>query len=152
MYHYNECGLDNVYLENGYTVEYEDGEEFVSFDDFEGIHRAIAKSICEQGSWLSREQFKFLRKEMNLSQSALGSLLFCDRQTIARWEKGESPISQAQDILLRAIYLESINETSHVAMMIESLADADAEEALKDLVLQEDKDGKWHRIEALETA
>ena len=64
MYHYNECGLDNVYLENGYTVEYEDGEEFVSFDDFEGIHRAIAKAICEQSSWLSREQFKFLRKEM----------------------------------------------------------------------------------------
>lgn len=152
MYHYDECGLENVYLENGYTVKYEDGEEFISFDDFEGIHRAIAKAICEQSSWLSKEQFKFLRKEMNLSQSALGSLLFCDRQTIARWEKGESPITQAQDILLRAIYMESINETSHVAMMIESLADADVDDALKALVLQEDAQGKWHRIEDLETA
>ncbi|WP_277207054.1 helix-turn-helix domain-containing protein [Vibrio misgurnus] len=147
MYHYTECGLDNVYLENGYTLEIEDGEQFVSFDDFEGIHQAIAMAICEQSVWLSKEQFKFLRKELNLSQSALGALLFCDRQTVARWEKGDTPISRAQDVLLRAIYTESINRESHVALMLEALADADIADQLQKVVLHEDPTGKWHRVE-----
>ncbi|KJR21503.1 helix-turn-helix domain-containing protein [Vibrio sp. S234-5] len=152
MYHYTECGLDNVYLENGYTIEEEDGEKFVSFDDFEGIHQAIANAICEQSAWLSKEQFKFLRKELNLSQSALGTLLFCDRQTIARWEKGETPISRPQDVLLRAIYRESINKESHIALMLEALADADIDNSQQNLVLQECGDGKWHRTESLQIA
>jgi hypothetical protein len=67
MYHYTECGLNNIYLINGIKITEEDGEEFVSYANFDGIQQAIATSICSQITWMSPEQFKFLRKEFNLS-------------------------------------------------------------------------------------
>ena len=73
MYHYEACGLDNIYLANGYEIVEEDGEEFVSFHNFDGIQRAVALAVCKQNKWMTKEQFKFLRKEFNLSQTALGT-------------------------------------------------------------------------------
>lgn len=147
MHHYTESGLNNIYLVNGYEITEEDGEMFISYENFDQIQQAIAIAICNQKSWMSAEQLKFIRKEFNLSQSALGLLLYCDRQSIARWEKSETAIPPLVDITLRALYLESINEDSHVRLTIDSLADAEIADLNKEIRI-ENKDGKWQAVVA----
>ena len=38
MYHYTECGLQNVWLTNGYDVCEVDGEKAVSISDVDELH------------------------------------------------------------------------------------------------------------------
>ncbi|PSW20188.1 transcriptional regulator [Photobacterium sanctipauli] len=137
MFHYDTCGLDYIYLKNGYEVEVEDGEEFVSFHDFDGIQEAIGLSIVNQKRWMTKEQLKFIRGEFNLSQTKFGSMLFVDRQTIARWEKGEVAIPPMMDINIRLLYLESIDKESNISMMVEYLADAEASDIMEKVILEE---------------
>ena len=40
MYHYKECGLQNVWLENGYFIQKTKHGKAVSFHDVEGLHQA----------------------------------------------------------------------------------------------------------------
>jgi hypothetical protein len=39
--HYTACGLDNVYLLNGFKREIIDGEEYVTIEDMDGLWRAL---------------------------------------------------------------------------------------------------------------
>ena len=79
-YHYRECGLDNVYLVNGFTVDEEDGEEYVSIDDIHGLHRLIAKQIVDKTTAMTGAEYRFLRIEMNLSQKTIGELFGVDQR------------------------------------------------------------------------
>jgi len=42
MYHYTLCGLDNVWLENGYQVRETSYGQGISVHDVEGLHEVIA--------------------------------------------------------------------------------------------------------------
>jgi putative transcriptional regulator len=123
MYHYTESGLDNVYLSNGYDETTEDGEEFVSFTDAYGLHRLIASRIAHQDNPLNGKECRFLRVEMNMSQKTLAFSFDVDTQTIARWEKGQSPIPRTSDVSLRAMYLESVDSESNTASLLKQIAE-----------------------------
>ena len=109
-YHYRECGLDNVYLVNGFTVDEEDGEEYVSIDDIHGLHRLIAKQIVDKTTAMTGAEYRFLRIEMNLSQKTIGELFGVDAQTVARWEKGKNEQPKMVDVLIRDVYNEFIEK------------------------------------------
>ena len=50
MYHYTECGLDNVWLENGYKVHKTPYGKGVSIDDASGLHAVlVAELVKKQG-------------------------------------------------------------------------------------------------------
>jgi hypothetical protein len=44
-YRYKACGLDNIYLLNGYDVEEHDGEKHVFVRNMEELHKAIGCHI-----------------------------------------------------------------------------------------------------------
>ena len=46
-YHYKESGLDNVYLENGFTIHKTPYGEGVSIQDTAGLHKAIGVWLVE---------------------------------------------------------------------------------------------------------
>lgn len=104
-FHYTACGLDDIYLVNGYERHDTAYGEGVSIHNIENLHRVIAEHIIERRKTLSNKEFRFLRKEMNLTQKELGELVGKDEQTIARYEKGQSPISSPVDKLVRVLYL-----------------------------------------------
>lgn len=104
-YEYRECGLEGVFLHNGYHVINHDGEEFVSIVDTEGLHRRIGEQLVIHSKELSPNEIRFLRKTMDLTQSELGRWMGKDSQTVARWEKGQTDIPKVADRLLRAIFL-----------------------------------------------
>ena len=137
MYHYTESGLSNVYLVNGFTVEVEDGEEFTSIDDANGLHKAIAMAIVDSKRPLTHEEFKFLRVELNLSQKALGKSFGVDEQTIARYEKEQTKIPRTTDAALRALYVESQDKNNPIGYFLELLANSEAATAAKEIHLEE---------------
>jgi putative transcriptional regulator len=109
MYEYTGCGLEGIYLKNGYrTVESSYGSS-VAIEDLEGLHRAIASDILGQKTPMSGHQFRFLRKEQDLVQNELAALLRVDVQTIANWEKkARDAVPGPADVAMRACYCASI--------------------------------------------
>lgn len=125
MIEYKGCGLLNIFLSNGYQeIETPYGKS-VSIDDLEGLHRAIGTEIVTREPTLSGLEFRFLRKELELSQDRLGNLLGRDAQTIALWEKEKSDLPKMADMLLRAIYSESYDGNVQIKDMIERLYELD---------------------------
>jgi len=105
--HYRACGLDDVYLVNGFTREQIDGEEAVAIEDLDGLWKAIGLALVEERKALAPKEVRFLRRHMDLTQAELGAELRVSDQTVARWEKGETPISGTADVLLRILFLAS---------------------------------------------
>ncbi|MGH2510350.1 MAG: helix-turn-helix domain-containing protein [Ktedonobacteraceae bacterium] len=143
-YHYTECGLDDVYLMNGYhqhKTPYGDG---VSVEDADALHRVIAIQLCLTRAQLKPNEYRFLRKLMDLTQSELASLLRCDAQTVARWEKDESKAKGSADRLLRLIYLSRVNNKIEVSKIVENLASLDDDHSTQKDVFQKTKQ-KWKK-------
>lgn len=106
MYQYSSCGLENVFLKNGYTIKETPYGPAVAIDDIEGLHRAIALDILRQRTPLTGQQFRFLRKEQDLTQAELAAILGVTEQTVAAWEKQKKdPVQMMADISMRAYYL-----------------------------------------------
>lgn len=122
MFHYVACGLNTVYLVNGYEeIDHPEGKGF-QIEDIKGLHVAIAHEIISQPSGMNSDEFRFLRTELNLSRKALASLLGLSFETIKKKESGENPIGKLEDAVLRLLYAESRNEVSMVKQSLEGIA------------------------------
>jgi len=105
---YRGCGLDGIYLLNGYSIEEHDGEEHVSISDVDGLHQAIGRHLIVHRKGLSPKEIKFLRNTMGITQAEMAARLGNNSQSVARWEKGECEIPGTSEKLLRAVFLASL--------------------------------------------
>lgn len=106
--HYKDCGLDSIFLLNGFETETHDGEEYVTIKDIDGLHRAIGLHIIMSRKAPSGKEVRFLRNEMDMSQSELGSTLGVTDQSVARWEKGQTEVPGPATFALKVLYLISL--------------------------------------------
>lgn len=129
-YHYTECGLDNVYLLNGFEItKLNDGDEEIFIHDIDGLHKTIGMALIEKKTLFIGQEIKFIRTTLDLSQSALAKILGCGYQTVLLWEKDKQPISKTADRLLRAIFFSYLNpeKDGSIYNMINEIADIDSE-------------------------
>lgn len=103
-YPYTGCGLDNIFLINGYKITHHDGEEYVAITDIDGLHRAIGRHLVMHRKGLSPKEVRFVRKAMELTQAELAAKLGNDAQSVARWEKGICAMPGTAEKLFRVIY------------------------------------------------
>ena len=76
MLKYDDCGLRNIWLANGYRYEEIDGHgRCLEIDDIEGLHRSIAHQLVHYRKRLSGAEIRFLRVEMGMSQKRLADSL-----------------------------------------------------------------------------
>jgi len=106
-YHYVASGLDNIYLLNGVAIEETPYGAMVTIENLNGLHHAIGLHIVEKADPMLGAEFRFLRKQMELTQGQLGKRLRVTGQTIANYEKGHTKLGPA-DPLMRGFYLLSI--------------------------------------------
>ncbi|MBS0522250.1 MAG: transcriptional regulator [Proteobacteria bacterium] len=140
MLHYPECGLDNVYLVNGYRVRRTPYGEAVSIEDVDGLYASIARSLVEKAGALNGKEFRFLRKHLGFSQSRLGEWLGYDEQTVSRWEREKSDIPPAADRLLRGYHREiKQGGAARLRELVTRLTELDDETAEKQLRLKRSK-------------
>jgi DNA-binding transcriptional regulator YiaG len=131
MYHYTECGLRNVWLANGYAERKTPYGKGVAIDNLQGLHRAIAQQLVRLPRPLKGAEFRFLRKELDLSQAALAEYLGCSIQALARWEKGKSRIAKPAERLLRALFRESDEGNVRIRELVERIGRGGAPERAK---------------------
>ena len=105
-YHYTECGLDYVYLVNGFEPIDTGYGPVVQVMNASKLDRAIADVVVRRQSRLVGREVRFLRGILDMTQAELGKALGKDAQSIARWEKGKTEIPPTEDIAIRQIYLE----------------------------------------------
>lgn len=144
MYHYKSCGLDGIYLKNGYSKAVVDGKNSVSITALDSLHEAISINLCDLPRKLVGNEIRFLRIEMDMSQKALGILLEKTDQAIAKWEKGESEISRGDDVSLRGLYLESVNKDSKLGELLRRFNELDREIQKKAVFIE--KKAIWHQV------
>ena len=105
--HYRACGLDDVYLFNGFKVETIDGEEYVTIEDLDGLWKTIGLHLVTIRKELEPKEIRFLRHHMNFTQAELAAQMRVTDQTVARWEKGVNALQGPEDMLLRVLFLSS---------------------------------------------
>ena len=140
-YRYTGAGLPNIYLRNGYTVRESVYGQTVSFDDVHGLHRAIGLAVVGKSGCITREELRFLRKELGLSQRELAALVGSSEQTVSLWERnGKTP--RAADLLVRLLYTERAAGHVRVGRALRELAGLDAAEDVATMQF-ETADGGW---------
>lgn len=131
MYHYTECGLQNVWLVNGYVKHKTPYGNGVSIHDVDGLHKMIGLHLT-QLPHLTGAQLRFLRKQMGMSQNALASLLGTSEQNISLWER-RGRIPKSSDRLVRLLYREQVDGSVPIRNLIEQVIALDdrADEKIK---------------------
>ncbi|MGD0961055.1 MAG: hypothetical protein ABSB19_14715 [Methylomonas sp.] len=143
MHHYKSCGLNNIWLENGYSIiNDEEYGECVSISDTVGLHKAIAHDLIFNKPTLTGKEFRFLRKELDLSQKALSDLLGNEEQAVARWEK-TGHVPKWADRLLRACVAEFYGEPTGIQRLIARIRDID-EQGQEKKIFKDDNSG-WKK-------
>jgi len=105
---YRACGLDEIYLLNGYDLEDHDGEQYMSVSKMEELHQAIGRYLVTHRKGLAPKEIRFLRNTMNLTQSELAAKLGNNAQSVARWENGKCEVPGSSEKLLRLVFLASL--------------------------------------------
>ena len=123
---YLGCGLDNIWLASGYHTETIDGEETITVRDLDGLLRAIGQTLVKRKKLLTGKEVRFLRQQMDLTQSELARLVGCDAQQIARYEKGQNKMPGPADRLLRMLYREHLNDHCSTRDILEALDELDS--------------------------
>ncbi|HEV7367653.1 hypothetical protein [Arenibaculum sp.] len=150
MYHYTQCGLDNIWLLNGYHEE--DLGEYgatVVVERADELERVIALHLAKQERPLTGQEFRFLRVMLDLSQTSIGRRLGKDYQTVARWEADtHKAVPRFADASIRARYLESIGERPLFTQIEDRLAEIAAAVgkgslAKAKLAFEERPGGQW---------
>ncbi len=146
-YRYQECGIDNVCLVNGYEFVDTPRGLGVMIENVEGLHRAIGYHLVNEKKRLNGQEFRFLRHELNLTQSSLGKLVDVSDQSVARWEKGETPVPGGADKVIRMLYTEHIGGNERITEILARLAELD-ELLDEEMSFFEDTEEGWQLADA----
>lgn len=120
-YQYRECGLDNIWLVNGYQIHDTAYGQGVSFVRADALDAAIAKALTEKPAPLTGREFRFLRIMLDLSQKTVGELMGKEAQTVALWEKADT-LKPDVDFLFRHIYRQTaIDRNDNYRELVERL-------------------------------
>ncbi len=117
MIQFAGCGLDNVYLKDGFkTMEFKGGKAY-SCVDIKGLYLAIGRSLALSRHPLSGREFRFLRNALQWSQTEAGATLDKTCQAVAKWEKGVNPVARADGHVIRLAWLRRFDQGSIVRMV-----------------------------------
>ena len=108
MHHYVECGLNDVWLMNGFERHDSPRGQSISIKDIDALHQAIGEHLSRNKRDLTGAEIRFLRQEMLMSQAVLARLLDVKELTVHRWETGKSSAPRAAEALIRFLYLEQV--------------------------------------------
>lgn len=120
MYHYTESGLRGVWLANGYEERPTPYGKAVAIRDIEGLHRAICRRLIATRPRLSGAEFRFIRKELDLSQAGLAGILGNDPQSVALWER-KGTVPMWADRFIRALYREESEGNAQIRALVQRL-------------------------------
>ena len=143
-YHYVQCGLDNVWLQNGFEIVETPYGQSVKIDRPDMLDAAIAECLTKKSAPLTGREFRFLRLQLDMSQKRIGELVGKEAQTVALWEKSEKVNSEI-DYMIRHIYRQVvINGRQSYVELVDFLNGLDRAEHEMRMSFQETEEG-WEK-------
>lgn len=125
-HHYRECGLDYVYLLNGFNIEDGPYGPGVAIEKADQLHDVIALDVVRSPRALRGQEVRFLRSILDVSQAGLGDILGKSRATVARWEAARNePVPGPDDRLVRIIYALKAHQHEAVEQILDLLSRID---------------------------
>lgn len=124
MLHYTSCGLRNVWLGNGYHVRRTPYGRAVSIEDVEELHRTIGMALVREKPRLSGAEFRFLRKELDLSQAKLARHIGVGEQALSKWER-QGRVPRYAERFLRALFREYVEGNAKIQELVDRLVELD---------------------------
>ena len=119
--HYTACGLDNVWLANGYTVKETKYGKGVSIDDVDGLHRLLATNLVEKEGLLTGKEFRFLRVHLGLTQQGVGKLLGdVSENAVSLWERKDT-VPAIYDHWLRMLVIAKFKGNTKVVDAVQRI-------------------------------
>jgi putative transcriptional regulator len=106
VYHYLDSGLENVFLEGGFEVIDTPYGQGVAIGDLDGLHQCIADCLVKKPMPLNGREFRFLRTELDLSQSAMGDLCGRKERRLRDWENNNENVPDPANTIIRIVYKE----------------------------------------------
>lgn len=101
---YTRCGLENVYLINGFETEELEGEVYTSVQNVDGLHQMIALRLTVLRRPLSGDEIRFVRKYLGFTQEQLAKLFRVTRKRVNEYERGAQLPRSSQIVLqLKAV-------------------------------------------------
>lgn len=140
MYHYTECGLDNVWLENGYVSKKTAYGKATSVDDAIGLHKVLAMELTHKKGKITGKELRFMRTVLGMSQDGLGKCMGATEQSISLWER-TGKVPQYADSLVRLLVSEKLNGNSKVTDIIERINTV--ERICNQRIVAREKKHKW---------
>ena len=128
MYRYTGSGLRNVWLVNGFSRHKTPYGMGIAISDVAGLHRLIGRQLVVNPRRLTGAEFRFLRKEQELSQKRLGELIGANVQAINRWETGKTRVPQWADHFARVLYRQYSEGSGKVREIIDAMNAQDTRE------------------------
>jgi DNA-binding transcriptional regulator YiaG len=120
LHRFDDAGLRNVWLVNGYRIVDTPYGPGVSYSDLEGLTRVICVALARKPGRLTGTEFRYLRFDLRLSQKSLSELLGNSEQSVANWEKrGRVPLWA--DKHLRLLWLSANDGQQPLADVIARL-------------------------------
>jgi DNA-binding transcriptional regulator YiaG len=124
MLKFDDGGLRNVWLANGFEKRKTAYGEAVTIRDLEGLAHAVCAALARKPGRLTGVEFRYLRLHLKLSQSALGKLLGVGGQSVALWEKrGRIPL--LADKHLRLLWTEKHNGNDTIVRVMNRLIEVE---------------------------
>ena len=140
MYHYKECGLDNVWLENGFTEKITPYGKAVAIDNAINLHQTIALDLTMKVGKLTTNEFRFMRAILGISEDGFAQCLGDTEQSVNLWERTEN-IPTYADSIARMLVSEKLKGNIKVSSVIERINTVERMCKQK-IVAREDKH-KW---------
>ena len=121
-YRYDACGLDYIFLLNGMTMRDTPYGFMVTIKNIHGLHRAIGLRIIEKAMPMAGAEFRFLRKQMGLTQRQLATWMRTTDQMVANYERNKAEPGPA-DAFVRMTYLLHIAPEATRADVLKPIID-----------------------------
>ena len=145
MLHYISCGLDNIWLVNGYGVIETPYGKATAIHNIEGLHKAIGLFLVNNKPQLDGSEIRFLRKELDLSQVNLADLLGVSESSIRSWEHNRAKVSIPAEKMIRLLYEEKVNGNKGINELLERISQLNRDIYQSKKILLEETNSGWKK-------
>ncbi len=105
MIQFDDAGIRDVWLKSGYVERHTRRGSGVAYKDVDGLTEAVCVAMALRATSLNGDEFRYVRKAMGKSQGSIAECFDRTEQSVAKWEKGVSPVPRECSVLLKQLYL-----------------------------------------------
>ena len=124
MIQFDDAGIRNIWLQSGYVERQTRRGSGVAFKDVDGLTKAVCVAMALRATPLNGDEFRYIRKAMGQSQVALAEWFDRTEQSVAKWEKGFSPVPRECSVLLKQLCLRQFGFAGSISRTLAELENA----------------------------